>query len=47
VIALDTVGEISRLAGLSPDVRRFRRNVLVRSLRSVPFHENDWSGGEL
>src|SRR5689334_22305285 len=30
VIASDTVREIGRLAGLSPDVRRFRPNVLVR-----------------
>ena len=47
VIASDTVSEISRLAGLSPDVRRFRPNVLVRSLRSVPFQEDEWVGGVL
>src|SRR4029077_14822934 len=35
VIASDTVREIGRLAGVSPDVRRFRPNVAVRSLRSV------------
>jgi uncharacterized protein len=29
VIALDTVCEISRLAGVSPDTRRFRPNVVV------------------
>jgi len=47
VIALDTVQEISRLAGLNPDVRRFRPNIVVRSLRPVPFQEGDWLGGVL
>src|SRR6266568_3234597 len=47
VIALDTVREIARLAGQSPDVRRFRPNVLVRLLRSVPFQEDEWLGGVL
>ena len=47
VIALDTVREITRLAGQSPDVRRFRPNVVVRSLRSVPFQEDEWVGGVL
>jgi uncharacterized protein YcbX len=47
VIASDTVSEISRLAGLSPDVRRFRPNILVRSLRPLPFQEDDWVGGVL
>jgi uncharacterized protein YcbX len=47
VIAFDTVSEIGRLAGLSPDVRRFRPNVLVRLLKSVPFQEEEWLGGEL
>lgn len=47
VIAVDTVGEIAQLAGLSPDVRRFRPNVLVRLLRSGPFLEDEWVGGVL
>jgi uncharacterized protein len=47
VIALDTVNEISRLAGLSLDVRRFRPNVVVRLLQSVPFQEDEWLGGVL
>ena len=47
VIALDTVHEISRLAGQSPDIRRFRPNIVVRSLRSVPFQEDEWVGGVL
>jgi uncharacterized protein len=47
VIAFDTVREISRLAGRSPDVRRFRPNVLVRLLRPLPFREDEWVGGVL
>jgi hypothetical protein len=47
VIASDTVREIGRLAGLSPDVRRFRPNVVVRLLRSAPFQEDEWLGGVL
>jgi uncharacterized protein len=47
VIATDTVREIGRLASRSPDVRRFRPNVVVRLLRSVPFQEDDWVGGVL
>jgi uncharacterized protein YcbX len=47
VIASDTVREIGRLAGLSLDVRRFRPNVVVRLLRSVPFQEDEWVGGVL
>jgi uncharacterized protein len=47
VIASDTVREIGRLAGRSLDVRRFRPNVVVRLLRSVPFGEDEWLGGVL
>jgi uncharacterized protein YcbX len=47
VITLDTVHEIGRLAGRTLDVRRFRPNIVVRSLRSVPFEENAWVGGVL
>jgi uncharacterized protein len=47
VIAADTVREISQLAGQSPDVRRFRPNVVVRLLRPVPFQEDEWLGGVL
>jgi uncharacterized protein YcbX len=47
VIASDTVREIGRLAGVSPDVRRFRPNILVRSLRSASFQEDEWLGGVL
>lgn len=47
VITLDTVDEIGRLAGRSSDMRRFRPNIVVRSLRSVPFQEDEWLGGVL
>jgi len=47
VIASDTAREITRLAGQSADVRRFRPNVLVRLLRPVPFQEDEWVGGVL
>jgi len=47
VIASDTVNEIARLAGQIPDVRRFRPNVVVRLLRSIPFQEDEWVGGVL
>jgi uncharacterized protein len=47
VIASDTVREVGRLAGTSPDVRRFRPNVVVRLLRPVPFQEGEWLDGVL
>jgi len=47
VIASETVREISRLAGVSADVRRFRPNVVVRLLRAGPFQEDEWVGGVL
>jgi uncharacterized protein YcbX len=47
VIASDTVREIARLAGRSPDVRRFRPNIVVGLLRPVPFQEDEWLGGVL
>ncbi|HEY6443936.1 MAG TPA: hypothetical protein VIY66_11420 [Candidatus Acidoferrales bacterium] len=47
VIASDTVREIGRLAERTLDVRRFRPNVVVRLLQSVPFQEDEWLGGVL
>jgi hypothetical protein len=47
VIAFDTVRQISRLAGRTEDVRRFRPNILVRTLHSDPFQEDKWLGGVL
>ena len=47
LITSATVGEIGRLAAQRPDVRRFRPNILIASLRSVPFEEDEWVGGVL
>lgn len=47
VIASCTVNEIGRLAGLSPDARRFRPNVVVGLRRPAPFQEDEWVGGVL
>ncbi len=47
VIASATVGEVARLAAQRPDVRRFRPNIVIASLRSVPFEEDEWVGGVL
>jgi uncharacterized protein len=47
VILAETVGEICRLAGRNPDVRRFRPNIVVRSRQAVPFEEDGWVGGVL
>lgn len=47
VITLDTVRGIGRLAGVSPDTRRFRPNIVVRSRQLVPFQEDAWLGGVL
>ena len=47
VITSATVAEIARLAAQRPDVRRFRPNILIASLRTVPFEEDEWVGGAL
>jgi uncharacterized protein YcbX len=47
LIALATVSEVGRLTAQRPDVRRFRPNILIESLRSVPFEEDEWVGGVL
>jgi uncharacterized protein YcbX len=47
VITSHTVGEVCRLGGRDADARRFRPNVLVRSLSGVPFEEDAWVGGVL
>src|SRR5688572_14252166 len=47
VITSATVAEIGRLAAQRPDVRRFRPNIVIASLRSVPFEEDEWVGGVL
>src|SRR5438046_5351871 len=47
VITSATVSETGRLAAQRLDVRRFRPNILIASLRSVPFEEDEWVGGIL
>ena len=45
LISTPTVDEIGRLAAQRPDVRRFRPNVLISSIKGVAFEEDDWVGG--
>lgn len=47
VITSDTIREIAKVAGRNADPRQFRPNVLVRSLRPVPFEEDQWVDGVL
>jgi uncharacterized protein len=47
VFSQELAAEISRLAGLNPDVRRFRPNIVARLLRPIPFQEDEWLGGVL
>ncbi len=47
VIASATVNELARIAGQSPDVRRFRPNILIATMRSTPFEDDEWVGGVL
>jgi uncharacterized protein YcbX len=47
IITSATVSEIAGLTAQHPDVRRFRPNILMASLRSIPFEEDDWVGGVL
>ena len=47
VIACGTVNEIARVAGVQPDVRRFRPNVLIRLERPGGFQEDTWVSRQL
>lgn len=47
VMTSATIDELGTLAAQPPDVRRFRPNILIRSLRAIPFEEDDWVGGVL
>ena len=47
VVAAATVESVCGLAGLRPDVRRFRPNLLLATTRSAPFEEDAWVGGLL
>lgn len=44
LIATRTVAEITGLAGVGPDVRRFRPNVVIRLHEGHPFQEDAWVG---
>ena len=47
VITTGTVSELCRLAGQDGEARRFRPNVVVRSVSPAPFAEDEWLGGTL
>lgn len=47
VITAATVDEIATRAAQLPEVRRFRPNILVKSLRPAAFEEDAWLGGVL
>src|SRR5690606_38152667 len=47
IITTSTVDAIGALAGQSPDVRRFRPNVLITAPGLPSFGEDDWVGGVL
>ena len=49
VIAAETVRGIARLAGRGEDAdaRRFRPNIVVRSVSAEAFEENEWVGGAM
>ncbi|HVQ14550.1 MAG TPA: hypothetical protein VMS40_13205, partial [Vicinamibacterales bacterium] len=47
LITTATVNEIGKLAAQPPDVRRFRPNILIAPVSSVPFEEDEWLGGVL
>lgn len=47
LISSATVSEAARLAALAPDVRRFRPNIVITTMQSLPFEEDQWVGGVL
>lgn len=47
VISSTTGHQVCQLANKSTDIRRFRPNIVVRSIRAVPFEEDQWLGGVL
>ncbi len=47
IITSCTVAEIGTAASHRPDARRFRPNIVISSLRSAPFEEDQWVGGVL
>ncbi|HVS31817.1 MAG TPA: MOSC domain-containing protein [Thermoanaerobaculia bacterium] len=47
LITSTTVAEIGKLSARPADVRRFRPNILIATLRSIPFEEDEWVNGVL
>ena len=47
VISHATVAAIGREAGVSPDIRRFRPNVVLETVDAEPFREAGWVNGTL
>lgn len=47
LITSTTVSEIAKLTARPADVRRFRPNILIASVRSTPFEEDEWVTGVL
>ncbi|NNF06564.1 MAG: MOSC domain-containing protein [Candidatus Eisenbacteria bacterium] len=47
LITSATVAKLTKLAGQSPDTRRFRPNILISLQESQPFGEDAWVGGLL
>ncbi len=45
LIASDTIHEITRIAGVDADVRRFRPNILIQLSNPGAFREDEWIGG--
>jgi uncharacterized protein YcbX len=47
VITSETCRALCERGGVEPDVRRFRPNIVVDSLRATLLEEDDWAGGVL
>lgn len=47
VLSVATIEALASLSSLPADVRRYRPNLLVRSLRGAPYEEDGWVGGTL
>lgn len=47
LISSATISEVGRLAGVQLDARRFRPNIVIATVQSVAFEEDQWVGGVL
>ncbi len=47
LITVATIEEISAQAGVPADARRFRPNIVITTLKNLPFEEDAWVGGTL